>query len=512
MADSADQPLEPIGRLLVRAVQLHGRGDLDGALILFRQLLAREPDHRDALSYGGIAAFQSGDRETGLSLLRRAVEVAPKSAVVHNNLGNLLLETGALDEARAAFETAIALDPGFAQAHKNLGNAFHFAGDPAAAAAVYRHALELTPDDPQLHDYLGAALSALGELTSAVASYRRAIQLDPTYAVAFNNLAATLQKMDQLDEALDACRRAVALQPDYAKAQFNLGCLLQSRRRPEEAIAAYRRALELDPTNAEAHYNLGLVFQAAGHLEQARGAYQAALAADPTRASARHMLAALSGQTTEIAPQDHIRQMFDNYAQGFEAHLVEVLGYSAPEALERIVADHHRGRDPAPGFSRMLDLGCGTGLVARRFRDRTETIEGIDLAPRMVALARDSGLYEEVHQATLEEFFGACRAEAPAYDLVTSADVFIYIGRLDAVFSDVARNLVPGGLFVFSVERLEAGQYQLLPSGRYAQSESYIRELAGDIGFRAELFSRFVVRKEYNTEVDGLACLLVRDH
>ena len=149
--------------------------------------------------------------------------------------------------------------------------------------------------------------------------------------------------------------------------------------------------------------------------------------------------------------------------------------------------------------------------MARRFRDRTERIEGIDLAPKMVALARESGLYDEVHHATLEAFFGARRGEAPAYDLVTSADVFIYIGRLDGVFRDVARILVPGGLFAFSVECLETGRYALLPSGRYAQSEFYIKELADEIGFKSEIFSRFVVRKDYNADVDGLACLLVRD-
>ena len=508
MSQEAEGAGQPLGRLLVQAVQRHQTGDPAAALTLYQEILARAPDHPDALNMGGVAAYQSGNVALGLALLRRAVAVAPDVAEARNNLGNLLQETGELDEARAAFEAAIARKPGFVQAHANLGNVLMLVGDTAAAVEAYGRALALAPENPELHHDLGTALTAAGQLEAAAASYRRAIQLHPTYAKAFNNLAAVLQKTGQLEEALEACRRAVVLAPDYAKGHFNLGCLLQALRRNSEAIEAYRRALALAPGHGEAHYNLGLVLQAVGDLEAARVAYRDALAADPAQTSARHMLDALSGRTTDIAPPSHIQQMFDNYARGFESHLVEVLGYSAPEALEQVVARQAGASRPA--FDRMLDLGCGTGLVARRFRACTARIEGVDLAPKMVAMARESGLYDAVHQATLEDFFAERRGQPPAYDLVTSADVFIYIGRLDPVFCGVAEALRAGGLFAFSLERLDDGDFRLRPSGRYAQSEGYIRALADAFGFRALAFSPFVLRKEYDTEIDGLACLLAR--
>ena len=47
---------------------------------------------------------------------------------------------------------------------------------------------------------------------------------------------------------------------------------------------------------------------------------------------------------------------------------------------------------------------------------------------------------------------------ASSYDLVTAADVFIYVGRLDAL-CEVCRLLRPSGLFMFSVESLDLSAY-----------------------------------------------------
>ena len=60
---------------------------------------------------------------------------------------------------------------------------------------------------------------------------------------------------------------------------------------------------------------------------------------------------------------------------------------------------------------------------------------------------------------------------AGSYDVVTAADVFISIGDLDRIMGEVKRLLRSGGLFGFSLERLDAPpDFKLMPTTRYAHS------------------------------------------
>ncbi len=58
--------------------------------------------------------------------------------------------------------------------------------------------------------------------------------------------------------------------------------------------------------------------------------------------------------------------------------------------------------------------------------------------------------------------------------------MLIYIGAIETLFREAARILRPGGWFAFSTEECGPMDYQLLATGRYAQSEAYVRRLAGE--------------------------------
>jgi len=69
---------------------------------------------------------------------RRAVELDPRLADAHNNLGNALRGMGELERAEAALRQAVALAPERSDLHANLGNVlfdlrrFQTSGDPSA--------------------------------------------------------------------------------------------------------------------------------------------------------------------------------------------------------------------------------------------------------------------------------------------------------------------------------------------------------------------------------------------
>ena len=94
----------------------------------------------------------------------------------------------------------------------------------------------------------------------------------------------------------------------------------------------------------------------------------------------------------------------------------------------------------------------------------------------MLAQARARNLYAQLDLAEIHNWLRD--AEAGSFDALCAADVLIYVGALEALFSDAARILRPGGWFAFSTEECSAKDWQLLATGRYAHSQDYVRRLA----------------------------------
>ena len=174
------------------AIQHHQAGRLREAEQLYRQILAREPEHIHAMHHLGVIAFQMGHSDIAVGLIRQAVALQPNYPEAYCNLGNALKDRGRLDEAIAAHRQAIVLRPNYANAYIGLGN----------------------------------ALRAGRQFDEAIAAYHQAIVLGPDFAEAHLNLANALNDKGELDKALTACRQAIALKPSYAEAHFNLALML----------------------------------------------------------------------------------------------------------------------------------------------------------------------------------------------------------------------------------------------------------------------------------------------
>ncbi|MES2909978.1 MAG: methyltransferase domain-containing protein, partial [Pseudomonadota bacterium] len=124
------------------------------------------------------------------------------------------------------------------------------------------------------------------------------------------------------------------------------------------------------------------------------------------------------------------------------------------------------------------------------------------LSSKMIARAGELGVYSSLVQADVTGFL---QGTDQRYDLVLSADVFIYVGALEAVFAGVQRVLEPGGLFCFSVERADDGvDYFLTPGQRYAHSEGYLRKLAAAHGLDVAKVLAHPIREEQQQAIDGL--------
>lgn len=117
----------------------------------------------------------------------------------------------------------------------------------------------------------------------------------------------------------------------------------------------------------------------------------------------------------------------ENYAK--HARFVTDLGSPVVELLA-----------PRPG-ERILDLGCGDGVLTKEFVELGCDVVGVDSSPQFVAAARQLGLQVTQTDAAAMEF-------AAEFDAVFSNAVLHWIKSADAVIRRVAGALRPRGRFV----------------------------------------------------------------
>jgi predicted TPR repeat methyltransferase len=422
-------------------------------------------------------------------------------------IGVAFHKQGWLKPAEEVYRAVLKLKPEEPNALHYLGMLHHQAGDSEAGVALIRAAIERRPDWFDAHNNLGNVLKESGSLDGAAAAYRRALEIAPGSPAVLNNLGVVLKSLGRIDEAEATLREAIAAAPASAEAWHNLGNVLVRARRTDEAAEAFGKAVKLSPERRASWRNFALSLARAGRMEDARRVFREWEAFEPDNASAKHMRAAILGDERPDRANDvYVRDLFDGMAGEFETRLAG-LDYKAPEILARAL-------EPVlgePGGDLVvLDAGVGTGLCGPLLRPRASRLVGIDLSPKMIALAQARGVYDRTEVAELTAWLGDATER---FDLLVSADTLVYFGALDAVFAGFARVLTPGGLLAFTLERSSdegVADFRLEVHGRYSHREAYVVEILARSGFTDVRTERVVPRMELGEPVDGLLVLAKR--
>lgn len=177
-----------------QAVREHQAGALDAAARLYQAILARDPDHADALRLFGMLHHQRGDSAVGERLVRQAIAVAPNNAKAYDNLAVVLLGRDARDEAIAALDRAIALNPQSEASHFNRAVLLGDAGRTAEAAESYRAALALNHGNANAHHGFSGVLLKQGDAEAALFHAEECLKLAPRDATALSFKAIALSE------------------------------------------------------------------------------------------------------------------------------------------------------------------------------------------------------------------------------------------------------------------------------------------------------------------------------
>ncbi len=416
--------------------------------------------------------------------------------------GIAAFEAGQLQAAEQHFESSLRLLPGRVSTLTNLAATRMGLGRFAEALEAAQQALEAEPDLVEALWQKAVALSELQRLEEALAALTQVLQRDAAHAGAVRQRVMLLTELQRDDQALVASDAWLRLQPDDAEAWLRHGQAQLRLGRFDAALPALEQAVVLAPADALAWSALGELHKSLGRREDAIAAFQRALVSGGNAELLNFHLAALTSQSAPtVAPARYVQMLFNGYAESFDAHLVETLGYQAPQILLREWRELVQGQS-AVRVAQALDLGCGTGLCGPLLATVADAVDGVDLASRMLDKARARGIYRQLVESDVALYL---QTTAVRYDLVVAADVFIYIGDLTPVFEGATAALRHGGTFSFSVECADDSRdFVLLPSMRYAHSQAYLQRLALRHGFEVLRLARHPLRSEQSGEIPGL--------
>jgi ubiquinone/menaquinone biosynthesis C-methylase UbiE len=201
-------------------------------------------------------------------------------------------------------------------------------------------------------------------------------------------------------------------------------------------------------------------------------------------------------------------------AETYERILVPVI--FAPWAQDLI----ERARPIGPA-DRILDLGCGTGIVARLLRERLgggAGITGVDASSEMVAMARTVAPELDWREGNAMKLPFA----DATFELVVSQQMLQFVPDRAAALREVRRVLVPGGRFVAATWRARREQPLYEALGQIAArhlgaanekrfsfgDDSALRAGLADVGFtaiRVEVVTRTDHYREFPYRLNALA-------
>jgi predicted TPR repeat methyltransferase/Flp pilus assembly protein TadD len=468
------------------------------------RLLMQLPADR-ALRRFGFSLWQAGHKPAAIQVLTVAAALAPEDAVIWYDLANLLSAGGRPDEAQVVLEMTIARDAAQPQAWLLLATILNGAHKYPDAEHAFRMALE---HDPKLAE----ASFGLGILFFQQRRFEEAIDwLAAAIAAGCNNVGLHVcigQAQFLLGRFLDAAdsfTNAARFEPADKMVRDKIGLLgfikAVIEGSVDTAITIYRDVMGAAAEDIDQlTYKVFHLLTGHGYREAAVRLGSAWLASAPEDPVRRYLLAAASGEAIDRPPDEYVVAYFNRFADGFDNQLRRVLHYKVPEELHALLAA--RGQS----FGRILDLGCGTGLAAPFLKSFDCKLTGVDLAPLMLAKAKERNVYDELIEAEGVAYLAQFSA---TFDLVFAADSLIYIGDLRALYAAAAKALVTGGVFAFSIETTDAADCVLQPSGRFAHSRAYIEALAHP-DFAVESVTDTTIRLEANRPLRGALVILRR--
>ncbi|AZL16195.1 methyltransferase domain-containing protein [Rickettsiales endosymbiont of Stachyamoeba lipophora] len=346
-----------------------------------------------------------------------------------------------------------------------------------------------------------------GDYPDAEVLIMKYLEMDPREDRLLGALALIKKKDNQIAVAKFLLEKALSYN-EHPFYYYQLCVLNMEMNSLDIALEWGLKGLKVNSNDYTLLKNVAIIYYKLKDYDKAKEYYTKILIANPGDEEAKILIEAFENGKAEIIPDNIVANLFDNYANDFDTHLVQVLQYQTPTLMCNVLKKFIHLVQPNLDL-KVLDLGCGTGLMAQELEKNNFTqevkITGVDLSLNMINIARSKNLYNKLYTDDIEKYLNQ---ENRNYHLILASDVFVYIGNINNIIKLCKQHLKSNGLLVFSVECMEADnqeEYKIITENmRFKHSENYLKRIIKEAGLQLLDIEKVIVRHNHNIPVHGL--------
>lgn len=496
------------------------------AISFFEQSLLNDSNNFEVYFNLGWSLFALQKYSEAANAYHRVISLKPQTFQAYNELGKIYAIENKISDALSMFERALTLNPKYLEATINiacLNNDLNrllelqkqnpTRGDIAYnIAKIYQtqnhneQALNHAEQAAKLYPceeyclFCADLLSQSNQTEKAIKYYHQALEHNPNSVSALINIANNTQNSAKAEQIY---KKALSLSPKNFDAHLNYAVLLHKQNRLNEALEEYRQASIINPDSAEVSNNLGLLERSLNNLPQAidlllnafclspqKQEYASNLAESltiysqtnfndaakiaaawlkkaPDNPFAQQIDAALNNKniTQNIA---YSEQLFDIFADSYE-NTMQNIDYNIPQAISSLISNK---------VDTIVDLGCGTGLLGEKIKDKCNQLIGVDISEKMLHIAAQKNIYDKLFQSDIMQY---CK-DLPSDSLIVAADVIGYIGDIKPLVEQIFPH---NFIFSAAIDNNKTKTFSLTPQGRYIYNSNYINDTLKSCGYNS---------------------------
>lgn len=502
--------------------------DFKKALSHFQRALRLRPDRLSIQNNLATCHKKLGHTQKAMKLYKHILKHHPFQCVTLNNLASLYLQENQHQVARYLLKKAISLQPKYADAYYNLGliegiepfkqaldlghmaSGYHCAlyyeseGKLEASKQHYELCLSHIQNHALAHHGLARVLLALEDDEKALAHFIQAQRIDPYIPHLMENIASYYHVKGMHANAVEYWTKALHQTDNRVEILYNIGVAYQYMNRHEDALQYFQEVLESDPKHSKTHINIAAIALQNNQTQNAINHYKTVLELDPENEEVQYILSALCQEDAgfEKAPSGYVTHLFDQYAGHYNEHLVKMLKYQLPKKVELLLYEHYKPRSNL----RILDLGCGTGLMGSVLQPFAKVLDGVDLSPNMLLEASKTARYHHLEEMDCLDYLSQCEP----YDMIIALELCPYLGDLTPLLKSVQNALSPKGVFIMSIEKTGQSGFVLSEYARYQHNVLWVKSIIKTLGMKIVEDEPTTLRTQNSKPVSGHLFMIQR--